>query len=262
MVIRGVSASEKLLLLVLANYANESMSCWPSHKRLSDDACLSQRTVLTLLRSLEEKRIISRRERQREDGSRTTDVITMHFSGEVVSPPPETISPRGEAGDTGVGKQLQGGGEMVSPLTTFEPSPKPSDETDDGDGAGEPDWDLRLAEAKEAGGEALDLTATALWTYRDLRALCEPSSGEPCLWGEVVDAIRFRAGKWKAQGGPKIRSWTWVRDQALAYRDRRIAGLRAPEAVAQGPPSITDRIAAERAESERLAFAMLDARNG
>lgn len=117
---RGVSASEKLLLLVLANYADDQMKCWPSHRRLAADACLSERSVLTLLKGLEARRIISREGRKREDGSRSTDTIILHFGGEV-------ISPRGEAASPGVGKPLRGGGEMASPLTTFEPSSEPEE---------------------------------------------------------------------------------------------------------------------------------------
>jgi hypothetical protein len=240
----GVTASEKLLLLVLANYADDSMTCWPSHKRLADDTCLSQRTVLTLLKALEERGVVDRKERLRKDGSRSSDSITLHLSGEVISPPPEI-------GDTGVGKLATPGGEMVSPLTTFEPTIEPSVETDDVD-AGEPDWDARLEEATRIAGSALDLTQAALWTYRDLRALCEPRSGEPCEWDEVLDAIRFRSAKVSGRAAQKIRSWTWVKDQALAYRDRRLAGLRAPEAVATGPPnSFLAEQAAINAEARR-----------
>ena len=115
MVIRGVSASEKLLLLVLSNYADENMSCWPSHKRLSEDACLSQRTILTLLKGLEERGVITRRERFRQDGSRTSDLITLHLGGAVISPPPEVH-------DTPPTQSTAGGGARISPLTTFEPS--------------------------------------------------------------------------------------------------------------------------------------------
>jgi hypothetical protein len=126
MAIRGVSASEKLVMLVLANFADEAMSCWPSHKRLADDTGLTQRTVLSVLRTLEDKRLLSRAERKRADGSRTSDKITLHFSGEVISPRGETISGGGEITDTGVGKPTAGGGEIISPLTTFEPSTEPS----------------------------------------------------------------------------------------------------------------------------------------
>jgi len=116
MSIRDVSASEKLVLIVLANFADEAMTAWPSHRRLSEDACLSERTVLTVLKALEQKGYITRQEQRRRDGSRTSDRITLCVRGEMVSP-------RGEIDDTGVGKQLPQGGEMVSPLTTFEPSP-------------------------------------------------------------------------------------------------------------------------------------------
>lgn len=113
--VEGVSSSEKLMLLVLANYADDKMRSFPSHARLAKDTCLSERTVLSILRGLEERKLITRIERRRTDGSRTSDLITLCMGG-------ETISPRGENDDQGVGKPLRGGGEMVSPLTTFEPS--------------------------------------------------------------------------------------------------------------------------------------------
>jgi uncharacterized protein YdaU (DUF1376 family) len=175
---------------------------------------------------------------------------------------------RAEAGSLGgTAKALKSNKPIVANDTRLlkhlpELEPETDTENDDDD-AGEPDWDARLEEAKSAGGDALDLTCAALWTYRDLRALCEPKSGEPCEWGEVIDAIKFRASKVAGGASPKIRSWTWVKDQALAYRDRRLAGLRAPEAVATGPPnSLSERIAADNAESERRAFEMLDASHG
>ena len=114
MSIRGVSASEKLLLLVLANYADDKMMCWPSHKRIAEDTSLSQRTILSLLKGLEARGVITRSERHRHDGSRSSDIITLHLGGETAAGGGETISPRGET--------IAGGGEMVSPLTTFEPS--------------------------------------------------------------------------------------------------------------------------------------------
>lgn len=135
MAIRGVTSSEKLMLLVLANFADEVMSCWPSHKRLADDTGLTQRTVLTVLKALEGKKLISRAERSRSDGSRTSDKITLHLGGEMASPRAETISVGGETvsgggetSDTGVGKSTAGGGEIISPLTTFEPSTEPKEE--------------------------------------------------------------------------------------------------------------------------------------
>ncbi len=114
--LRGVTASEKLLLMVLANYADDKMACFPSHRLLSEDTGLTERTILRLMHGLETRGTINRRERRRPDGSRSTDLITLDFSGGG-----ETISPRGDIDGAEVGKPCRGGGEMVSPPTTFEP---------------------------------------------------------------------------------------------------------------------------------------------
>jgi hypothetical protein len=113
--IRGVSPSEKLVLLVLANYADEHQRSFPSHKRLADETGLSERTILTAMKALEARGLLSRQERRRADGSRSTDLITLQWGGETIAPrgenpapPTATVAPRGE---------------VVAPLTTFEPSP-------------------------------------------------------------------------------------------------------------------------------------------
>ena len=117
MALRGVSPSEKLLLLALSNYADEHMRCWPSQKRLAEDTCLSDRTIRSLLAELEAREMLSRTQRQRPDGSRSTDIITLHFAGTVVA----DISGGAEITSGGVRKQFPGGGETTSALTTFEP---------------------------------------------------------------------------------------------------------------------------------------------
>lgn len=129
--LRGVSASEKLLLLALANYADEHMQCWPSQRRLAADTCLSDRTVRSLLAALEDRRLLSRLSSRRNDGSRSTDRITLHFAGEVVTGTerqPEIISGGGEMVSGGCGSSFRGVPEMVSGLTSFEPSFEPSTE--------------------------------------------------------------------------------------------------------------------------------------
>jgi len=112
--VRGVSPSEKLLLLVLANFADEHNRSYPSHRRLADDTGLSERTILSAFKSLEAKKLVSRQERRRADGSRSSDLVTLHWHGEI-------ISPRG-ANDVEGGEMVAGGGEAIAPLTTFEPS--------------------------------------------------------------------------------------------------------------------------------------------
>lgn len=122
MALRGVSPSEKLLLLALANYADERMQCWPSQRRLAEDTCLTDRTVRALLAKLEREGTISRTERTREDNSRSTDIVTLHFAGVVMSP----ASGGAEIISGGVRKPLPGGAETASghePSLNHQPEP-------------------------------------------------------------------------------------------------------------------------------------------
>jgi hypothetical protein len=118
--LRNVTASEKLVLLALANYADEDMRCWPSQKRLAEDTCLTDRTMRTVLAALEERGVVSRVERRRPDGSRATDIITVHLEtprpqqAETISAPPEKSSGPPEIDCSQA--------EAVSGLTSFEPS--------------------------------------------------------------------------------------------------------------------------------------------
>lgn len=126
--LRDVSASEKLVAIVLANYADDKGRAWPSQKTISEQTCLTPRTVRAALVSLCERGIIHREERTRNDGSRSTDLITFQWGAEAASGGGEMVS-------GGVGKPLPGGGEMVSGLTTFEPSTEPSSEPLEGEDA-------------------------------------------------------------------------------------------------------------------------------
>ena len=147
------SPAGKAVLLMLANHANERHQCWPSSSALAESTELTKRTVLTQLAHLESLGLITRTARDRDDGSRASDVITLMVGtraavrepsheevedeggGEMVSPPGEIASPPDEVISPGVVKQFHQGGEMVSPLTTFEPplnlSSDPSDRRDD-----------------------------------------------------------------------------------------------------------------------------------
>jgi hypothetical protein len=129
--LRGITASEKLLLIALANYADENMRCYPSHKRLAADTCLTDRTIRGLLAGLEARKFISRKERTRPDGSRSSDIVTLHFDGETdASDEGAEISGGTEMVSGGVRKPLPGGTEMVSALTTFEPVTEPRKEAE------------------------------------------------------------------------------------------------------------------------------------
>ena len=103
--VRDLSPSEKLVLIVLGNFADAAGSAWPSQKTLADMTCLTARTIRSALASLEEKRLIVRTQRVREDGSRRSDMIALVMT-ERPSAQPETPSEDPEI--------LSGGAETIS----------------------------------------------------------------------------------------------------------------------------------------------------
>jgi uncharacterized protein YdaU (DUF1376 family) len=84
------------------------------------------------------------------------------------------------------------------------------------------DWARMLAEATAAAGDQLDHTSPGVKHAADLRALVEPQSGEPCLWSEVIAAIGMVRTR-SARTRKPIRSWSWIRDDAIKLRDIRLS---------------------------------------
>lgn len=68
------SNSQWSVLMVLANRANnDEPTCFPGQETIAREARLSVRTVRTALAALEEAGLITRKERRRADGSRSSD---------------------------------------------------------------------------------------------------------------------------------------------------------------------------------------------
>lgn len=184
----------------------------------------------------------------------------------------ETISRKrkqaGKAGGTATGEKHRTNPPAIATQKPTQPEPEPKSEREEPTttNARAPDWRVMLAEAREAIGDMADLTSPAMLHAGDLRGFVEPTSGEPCLWSEVLDAIRMTAARQRPKAKP-IRSWKWIEADAWALRDKRLSAA-APE-VAQvvqfrgsGTPTFADRIAEENAEARRLAFARMDAEHG
>jgi DNA-binding transcriptional MocR family regulator len=68
------SVTEKVILLVLANYANEYGISWPSQRTLAENAACDERTVRRTLVSLEARGVIRRIARRRGNGSRQSEL--------------------------------------------------------------------------------------------------------------------------------------------------------------------------------------------
>lgn len=62
---KRIKGNEKLVLLSMADRADEEFECWPSKERLITDTCLDRHTVFSALLSLEEKGLIERTGRKR-----------------------------------------------------------------------------------------------------------------------------------------------------------------------------------------------------
>lgn len=119
-----------------------------------------------------------------------------------------------------------------------------------------PDWKTMLVEARQAAGDVGDFTRPAMLHAGDLRRLVEPLSGEPCEWSEVLDAIRMTCAR-QAARGKQLTTWAWVRDDAIALRDKRLtAHMPSPKVVEIRSAFLTsgERAAAARAEGRRMYF--------
>lgn len=129
------------------------------------------------------------------------------------------------------------------------------------------DWHRMVAEAIEAAGDMVDTTRTLILAARDLRPFIEPTSGEPATWDEVLEAIRLTAAR-QRRSGKLIGSWTWIKDDVWALRDRRLNSAAPPVGSvvtlrpAGGAQSYVDRLTSDMDEATRIAFARMDAQNG
>lgn len=87
-----VTTSQRVVLLALADMTDQEHSCFPGQKRLSDMTGLSSRSVVRVLNDLEEKGLIARERRFRQNGTRTSDrYVLASRPGATVSP--VTVSP-------------------------------------------------------------------------------------------------------------------------------------------------------------------------
>jgi hypothetical protein len=103
------SVTEKVILLVLANYANEYGISWPSQKTLADQTALGERTVRRVLADMDIRGVIRRIPRRRSNGSRQSDMILLTaFEGRKPAPP-GMLDDDGETDNLGAFKQPANG---------------------------------------------------------------------------------------------------------------------------------------------------------
>ena len=231
--VQGVTPSEKLLLLALANYADADGECWPSQATLTHDTGLSERTIRTALASLEGAGLVSRERRNRPNGSRTSDLITLTL--------PATIAVRP---NKPTGKIRQAYRQMppnlpatVAPPTTFEPSEEPLE---------------KIVEAAQAQPKAKpDPKGSRIsddWTPQFSEIAFAKQQGMT-LEEITLEADKFR-DFWHAKPGAGGRKSDWSATWRNWCRNRRagqsLAGGPRPGGNRQGPSDFASIIAERR----------------
>lgn len=92
----------KLILMALADAANECGICWPSVSTLADKCCVSMRTVRRVMRNLIERRLLLAEQRYRRDGSCSSNRYLLQLEGG------DRLSPAPVASDTTPGQGCEG----------------------------------------------------------------------------------------------------------------------------------------------------------
>jgi hypothetical protein len=77
----ALPSTHKLVLIALADMADDAGHCWPSIKTVAKHCGISTRSVRRILRDLEDQRLLTAELRQREDGSRTSNLYRLGCAG-------------------------------------------------------------------------------------------------------------------------------------------------------------------------------------
>ncbi|MEZ9547806.1 MULTISPECIES: helix-turn-helix domain-containing protein [Vibrio] len=85
------NATRKLVLLKLADNANDSGVCWPSYEYIADMCEVDRRTVMRHIKTLEEMGFVSVRTRKGKKGN-SSNVYQLNLGGDKLSPHSDTRS--------------------------------------------------------------------------------------------------------------------------------------------------------------------------
>ena len=110
---QALTPTLKLVLMALADAADDQGVCWPSVSTLAKKCTVSTRTVQRSLRVLIDSGLLIAEARQRRDGSSTSNRYRLLIAGG------DNLSPPREAGDTRPGQGCRGDPDVpVTPGTT------------------------------------------------------------------------------------------------------------------------------------------------
>lgn len=91
---RGLNPSQKLVLLKLADNANDDGLCWPSKAHIIEQTGLSRSTVRRCVRQLAAAGLLSIDHRYTVEGEPTSNLYQLHLGGgSTMNPPGSTMTP-------------------------------------------------------------------------------------------------------------------------------------------------------------------------
>ena len=76
------SSVSKLVLLMLANYANDRHQTYPSYKKLAELCACNERTVMRAIKQLKEINLLTVTKRYGDDGKQTSNTFTLCVRGD------------------------------------------------------------------------------------------------------------------------------------------------------------------------------------
>lgn len=205
-----MKSTERLLLVALADMADDHGVCWPSVATLAKRCARSTRTVQRVLQTLASANLICCEQRQRADGSSTSNRYVLQLGGDILTGAPDTDVAGGCHGrrtphDTDVTPR-------TTNRTVIDPSPPP---------------EAAKAETLERGGEITLSFPNTLTAAERRVAIARLSQFPAPLAQEILDELHGRL----ARGEVKI--------SALAYLSGLIA--RAREGRFEASPEMKKR---------------------
>lgn len=73
------SPTDKLVLLMLANFADENNQAYPSYKRLAEDCCMTERGIKAIMGRLKKAGYVTWEKRKKANGSLSSNLYTLHL---------------------------------------------------------------------------------------------------------------------------------------------------------------------------------------
>ena len=78
-----LKASDKLVLLALADHANDDGECYPSLRKIEAKTGLSKQGLINAIKRLMDLGLIQKEHRNRNDGGQTSNLYTLTLDGAV-----------------------------------------------------------------------------------------------------------------------------------------------------------------------------------